>query len=292
MEYITVFLQYLEYEKRYSRHTVDAYERDLLAFREFLSECKEEEREINFKSIRRWIVDLSIKKKSAKTVNRKIATLRSYFKYLMKRGLVESSPMEKVVALKSEKKMPVFVENEKLDELLDVKMTDVSDFESTRDKLLLELFYMTGMRLSELINLKDSDVDRSAMSVKVLGKRNKERIIPLPEPFCSRVESYIALKKTVFPDIDNLFVSNQGKPIYARWTQRLTAAKLSDVTLAKKRSPHVLRHSFATNMLVGGAELNAIKELLGHTNLSATQIYTHSSLNRIKKVYQQAHPWA
>jgi integrase/recombinase XerC len=158
--------------------------------------------------------------------------------------------------------------------------------------MVVELFYMTGMRLSELIHLKNSDVDIGSMTVKVLGKRNKERIIPLTAQFCATLRQYMSLKKSSFPDTDRLFVLDSGKPLYERWVQRLTSNQLGAVTTMKKRSPHVLRHSFATNVLDNGAELNAIKEILGHANLAATQVYTHSSLKRIKKVYQQAHPRA
>jgi len=292
MEHIATYLQYLEYEKRYSPHTIDAYRRDLLSFSKFLSNTGEGNVIICFRAIRRWIVDLVAQKDSARTVNRKIAALRSYFKCLMKKELITVNPMEKVGLLKVDKDLPVFVTTGKMDELLDEEMTDTDDFKTKRDKMTLELFYMTGMRLSELIQLKDSDVDIGSKTIKVLGKRNKERIIPLTAVFCEKMRQYIALKNSTFPNTDRLFVLDTGKPLYERWVQRLTSQKLGLVTTMKKRSPHVLRHSFATNILDEGAELNAIKEILGHSNLAATQIYTHSSLSRIKKVYKQAHPRA
>ena len=292
MEHIATYLQYLEYEKRYSPHTIDAYRRDLLSFNSFLSNVGEESAFVCFRAIRRWIVALVEQKDSARTVNRKIAALRSYFKCLMKKELITVNPMEKVGLLKVDKNLPVFVTTGKMDELLDEEMADSDDFKTKRDKMTLELFYMTGMRLSELIQLKDSDVDFGSMTIKVLGKRNKERIIPLTATFCDKMRQYISLKKSAFPYADRLFVLDSGKPLYERWVQRLTSKKLGMVTTMKKRSPHVLRHSFATNILDEGAELNAIKEILGHSNLAATQVYTHSSLNRIKKVYKQAHPRA
>jgi len=292
MEHIATYLQYLEYEKRYSPHTIDAYKRDLLSFSSFLSDAGEESVVVCFRAIRRWIVALVAKKDSARTVNRKIAALRSYFKCLMKKELITVNPMEKIGLLKINKELPVFVTTGKMDELLDEGIVDSEDFKTKRDKMTLELFYMTGMRLSELIHLKDSDVDIGSKTVKVLGKRNKERIIPLTAPFCEKMKQYISLKKATFPDTVHLFVLDSGKPLYERWVQRLTSEKLGMVTTMKKRSPHVLRHSFATNILDEGAELNAIKEILGHSNLAATQVYTHSSLNRIKKVYKQAHPRA
>ena len=292
MEHIATYLQYLEYEKRYSPHTIDAYRRDLLSFNSFLSDRGEESVIVDFRAIRGWIVNLVAQKDSARTVNRKIAALRSYFKCLMKKELITVNPMEKVGLLKSDKDLPVFVTISKMDELLDEEMADTNDFKTKRDKLTLELFYMTGMRLSELINLKDNDVDIGSMTVKVIGKRNKERIIPLTKQFCEKMSQYISLKNSTFPNAEQLFVLDSGKPLYERWVQRLTSKKLGMVTTMKKRSPHVLRHSFATNILDEGAELNAIKEILGHSNLAATQIYTHSSLSRIKKVYKQAHPRA
>jgi integrase/recombinase XerC len=292
MEYIVEFVQYLEYEKRYSPHTIDAYNRDLLSFSGFLSDKEEKHEVVDFRVIRRWIVALVDEGNTARTVNRKIAALRSFFKYLVKKELVAVNPMEKVGTLKIDKNLPVFVTTNKMNELLDDEMIDADSFKAERDKMVIELLYMTGMRLSELIRLTDRDISIGDMTVKVLGKRNKERIIPLTAQFCSRLGQYISLKKSKFPDTDRLFVLNSGKPLYERWMQRLTNEKLGMVTTQKKRSPHVLRHSFATNMLNEGAELNAIKEILGHSNLAATQVYMHSSLNRIKKVYNQAHPRA
>jgi len=292
MEYLVTYLQSLEYEKRYSPHTIDAYRRDLSHFDGFLSDTGKDSEVVDFRVVRRWIVVLVAGGDSARTVNRKIAALRSYFNYLMKRGLITVNPMEKVGLLKTDKNLPVFVTTGKMDELLDEESVDAGDFKAMRDKVVMELFYMTGMRLSELVHLKNSDIDADAMTVKVLGKRNKERIIPLTAQFCEMLRQYASLKKSTFPDTDWFFVLDSGKPLYARWVQRLTEQKLGAVTTMKKRSPHVLRHSFATNVLDNGAELNAIKEILGHANLAATQVYTHSSLKRIQKVYQQAHPRA
>ena len=291
MEGLIPYLQYLEYEKRYSPHTIDAYHRDLSQFGVFLSGIGEENVVVDFRIIRRWIIDLVAQGDVPRTVNRKIATLRSFFKYLMKEGLITVNPMEKVGLLKTDSNLPTFVTTDKMDEVLDEEETS-GDFSATRDKVVLEFFYMTGVRLSELIHLKNSDFDFGAMTVKVLGKRNKERIIPLTAPFCETLKQYVAIKKSAFPDTGSFFVLDSGKPLYERWVQRLTDKKLGMATTMKKRSPHVLRHSFATNVLDNGADLNAIKEILGHANLAATQVYTHSSLSRIKKVYQQAHPRA
>ena len=290
MDHLVPYLQHLEYEKRYSSHTIDAYCRDLSQFDVFLSGLGEGNVVVDFRVVRRWIIDLVAGGDVPRTVNRKIATLRSYFKYLMKKGLITVNPMEKIGLLKTDKNLPTFVTTDKMDEILDEE--EPSGFPAMRDRIVLEFFYMTGIRLSELIRLKDSDVDTGTMTVKVLGKRNKERIIPLTTPFCDVLKQYVSLKKSTFPDTDLFFVLDSGKPLYERWVQRLTSKKLGMATTMKKRSPHVLRHSFATNVLDNGADLNAIKEILGHANLAATQVYTHSSLNRIKKVYQQAHPRA
>ena len=294
MEHLAAYLQYLEYEKRYSPRTIDAYRRDLSQFDVFLSGIGKKGEVADFRMIRRWIVALDGENNSSRTINRKRAALSSFFNYLMKEELITVNPMEKVGLLKVDKNLPVFVTTGKMDELLDEDKisVDSGDFKVMRNRMVLELFYMTGMRLSELIQLKDSDVDTGAMTVKVLGKRNKERLIPLTAQFCSALRQYISVKKSTFPDACRLFVLDSGKPLYERWVQRLTDKKLGMVTTMKKRSPHVLRHSFATNILDNGAELNAIKEILGHANLAATQVYTHSSLKRIKKVYQQAHPRA
>jgi len=294
MEHLEKYLQHLEYEKRYSTHTIDAYRRDLSQFDTFLSNNRKKGEVVDFRVIRRWIVALVAENDSSRTVNRKIVALRSYFNYLMKKGLITVNPMEKVGLLKIDQNLPVFVTTDKMDELLDEDGASVNpgDYQAMRDRMVLELFYMTGMRLSELIHLRESDVDAGAMTVKVLGKRNKERIIPLTAQFCSALLQYISVKKSVFPGTAWLFVLKSGKPLNERWVQRLTNKQLGAVTTMKKRSPHVLRHSFATNVLDNGAELNAIKEILGHANLAATQVYTHSSLKRIKKVYQQAHPRA
>ena len=291
MEGLIPYLQYLEYEKRYSPHTIDAYRRDLSQFCAFLSAIGEENAVVDFRMIRRWIIELVAQGDSPRTVNRKIATLRSFFKYLMKKRLITVNPMEKVGLLKTDINLPSFVTTDKMDDVLDEKETS-GDFSAMRDKAVMEFFYMTGVRLSELIHLKDSDFDFESKTVKVLGKRNRERIIPLTAPFCDTLKQYVSFRKSAFPDAVSFFILDSGKPLYERWVQRLTGKKLGMVTTMKKRSPHVLRHSFATNVLDNGADLNAIKEILGHANLSATQVYTHSSLKRIKKVYQQAHPRA
>ncbi len=291
MEHIATYLQYLEYEKRYSTHTIAAYYRDLTQFGNYLSGNGQNSLNADFRWVRRWIVDLVAQGDSSRTVNRKVASLRSYFKYLMKKGLITVNPMEKVGLLKTDKNLPVFITTDKMDETLDGEINP-GDFSALRDQMVMEFFYMTGMRLSELIHLKEKDINIAGMTVKVLGKRNKERVVPLTSQFCNHLRTYISLKQATYPGMDLLFVLDSGKPLYERWVQRLTSRRLGMVTTMKKRSPHVLRHSFATNILDNGADLNAIKDILGHANLAATQVYTHNSLKRIKKVYKQAHPRA
>ncbi len=291
MDNIESYLQYLEYEKRYSVHTLTGYGTDLSKFTAFLQENSRTDQDADFRIVRRWIVSLVANGNTPRTVNRKIATLRSYFSFLMKKGLISINPMEKVTSLKCDKNLPTYVVSEKMDALLDEE-PDKTCFSEVRDLMVLEFLYMTGVRLSELIHLKESDVDMTGMTIKVLGKRNKERIVPLTALFCKALQEYISLKNATFPGTNLLFILDSGKPLYERWVHRLTTKSLGRVTTMKKRSPHVLRHSFATNILDRGADLNAIKELLGHSNLAATQVYTHNSLRRIKSVYKQAHPRA
>jgi integrase/recombinase XerC len=288
MEYLAAYLNYLEYERKYSKHTIDAYSRDLSQFEAYLADGKS----VDFKTIRRWIVSLIEGGDSFRTVNRKVATLRSYFKYLVKNSLITNNPMEKIESLKKDENLPAYIPTEKMDELLDNQDNNSDDFGTMRDNMIIDLFYMTGIRLSELISLKNNSLDIASMSLKVVGKGSKERIIPLTANSCQRLKSYLSIKCDRFPTAESFFVLDSGKPLYSRWVQRLTDRMLGQVTSAKKRNPHVLRHSFATNVLDKGAELNAIKSILGHANLAATQVYTHNTLARIKKIYDQAHPRA
>jgi integrase/recombinase XerC len=291
MEYMDSYIRFLEYEKRYSPHTIAAYRRDLSQFDGFLHENNRSIGEADFRHVRQWIVELVVGGDAPRSVNRKITTLRSFYRYMLKENLLEVNPMEKASLLKMDKRLPVFVTAEKMDNMLE-QISATSDFSAIRDKTIMELFYLTGMRLSELIHLRENDVDVAGMTVKVLGKRNKQRIIPLLPEFAQPLTEYLSAKKTAFPSTEWLFVLDSGKPLYPRWVQRLTERWLGAVTTQKKRSPHVLRHSFATHILDNGADLNAIKEMLGHASLAATQVYTHNSLKRIKKIYQQAHPRA
>lgn len=290
------FLQHIRFEKRLSHHTLTAYTGDLAQFTQFLTtECRVEQPErADFRHIRSWIVSLVEGGADKSSVNRKIATLRAFFGYLLRQRQIDTDPMTKIQALKMTRKLPVYVEEKPMETLLtDVEFPDT--FEGLRDKLVLELLYGTGIRLSELTGLKTIDVDMYAKTILVLGKRNKHRIVPLTQPLYELIQQYVALKETEFggrADTSILIVSDKGVAAYPVLIQRIVKRHLSVVTTLEKKSPHVLRHSFATHLLNRGADLNAIKDLLGHSSLAATQIYTHTSLEQLKKTYDQAHPKA
>jgi len=293
MSFKESFLSYLQYEKRYSVHTILSYDCDLTQFDEFLSreELGLEIEEASFKDVRKWIVFLMNDGNSSRTVNRKLSSLKSYFKYLLRESLVESNPMDRVVGPKQAKKLPGFVGEHSM--LLLREIDFGGGFEGVRDRFILELFYQTGMRLSELMNLKENDFDRGTSLVKVLGKRNKERIIPISKSLEDLLDEYLDVKQKAFDrGNDFLFVTKKGVPVYEKLLYRVVVKHLSKITTMTKRSPHVLRHTFATHLLNNGAELNAVKELLGHSNLSATQIYTHTTFERLNNIYKQAHPRA
>ena len=289
------FLQHIRYEKRLSHHTVTAYANDLEQFSTFLlAECNVNQPELaDFRHIRSWIVSMIEDGMDKSSVNRKIATLRNFYDFLLRRKVIAFDPMTKIQALKTSKKLPQYVEEKPMEMLLsDIEFLDT--FEGMRDKLVLELLYGTGIRLSELTGLKTTDVNLYDRTIIVLGKRNKHRIIPLTQPLFELVKQYIELKKQEFPSDDSVYliVSDKGIPAYPVLIQRIVKRHLTLVTTLEKKSPHVLRHSFATHLLNRGADLNAIKDLLGHSSLAATQIYTHTSLEQLKKTYDQAHPKA
>jgi len=288
------FCAYLEYQKRYSKHTLTAYQKDLLQFRTMLSESYDiyNIEDVNHKMVRAWIVNLLENNVTPRSVNRKISTLKSFYRFLKKEGKVTNNPMLRVISPKTSKKLPEFVELEKMNLLLeDVAFED--SFKGIRDKTLIELFYATGMRLSELIALNIEDISFMKSQIKVMGKRSKERIIPLSPHIIYILKQYLLEReKLLSVDSQRLFLTEKGKKLYEKLAYRIVNYYLSMVTTINKKSPHVLRHTFATHMLNNGAELNAIKEILGHANLSATQVYTHNTVEKLKKVYKQAHPKA
>ena len=284
------FIIYLSSEKRFSEHTTKSYTTDLKQFTSFLSsefQIIDEVNEISFQIIRTWIASLLEKGISPRSVNRKISTLKTYFKFLIREGEIIENPMMKVVAPKSKKRLPVFIEEDQIASLLNEVQFE-EGFIGQRNKLIIELFYVTGIRLSELINIKISDVDFNNQSIKVLGKRNKERIIPLSSNVINELNLFIKYNK----QNKYLFTNLDGGKLYNKLVYRLVIKYIGKISSVNKKSPHILRHTFATHMLNNGADINAIKELLGHANLSATQFYTHNTIKKLKKVYKQAHPRA
>ena len=307
------FINYIQFEKRYSQHTVIAYRHDIEQFYDFLSERYGITLigEVNYMIIRSWLVNLMENKLSARSVNRKLTTLKSFYKFLCIQGVIEQNPMLRVISPKSSKRLPVFVEKEKMD-LLFENIEFGSGFSALRDKLIIEILYNTGMRLSELIHLKETDLDFHHSVIKVLGKRNKERLIPFSGKFASVLKEYLQEKNQFLVQTQNFesqpnsiqiqnlasqqndffFITDNGRQLYPKYVYRIVTSYLGQVTTLSKKSPHILRHTFATHLLNNGADLNAVKELLGHANLSATQVYTHNTIEKLKRIYHQAHPKA
>ena len=293
MPLIFSFCDYLLHQKRYSPHTIAAYKKDLEQFKQFLLIDFEIEdiKESTSPIIRSWIVHLIEKEISSRTINRKISTLKSFYKYLLKNKEIEISPLLKVVTPKTSKRLPVFIAESDMQNLFN-EVAFQNNFEGIRDRLILELFYASGIRLSELVQLNLNSINFKNGTIKVIGKRNKERLIPLGEKTKQQLTDYIKERDTISPTTTTLFLTKKGKKVYPKIVYRIVNQYLSKVTTASKKSPHVLRHTFATHMLNNGAELNAIKEILGHANLSATQVYTHNTIEKLKNIHKQAHPKA
>jgi len=290
------FLDYLAYEKRYSQHTIKAYCSDLEQFSSYLHEyySTDDPGSAGHQMIRSWIVSMMETGQTPRTVNRKITTLKSFFRFLLKEGSITENPMSRVTAPKTSARLPVFVEQESMNNLFEG--VDFGEgYPAVRDRLIMEMFYATGMRLSELINLEIPDIDLYGKSLKVTGKRNKQRIIPLTDNMISLLRQYLAIRSETFTEdkvSKHLFQTNKGEQLYPKMVYRIVHQYLDQVTTISKRSPHIIRHTFATHMLNNGADLNAIKEILGHANLAATQVYTHNTIDKLKSIYKQAHPRA
>jgi len=295
MKHREQFYDYLQFEKRFSLHTLHAYKTDLEQFFSFLSDNFDigSIQDVNHTMVRSWLVHLMENKINAKSVNRKITSLKTFFRFLIKEGIVIGNPMNKIIAPKTSKRLPVYVEMEKMDKLFD-NIEFMDNYIGQRNKLILELFYASGIRLSELVNLKIQDFDFVNSNMKVLGKRNKERIIPFTLKLKKNIEAYLDLREKNFPEVkENIFfLTHNGKKIYQKLVYRIVNYYLSMITTVDKKSPHILRHTFATHLLEKGADLNAIKEILGHANLAATQVYTHNTIDKLKNIYKQAHPKA
>lgn len=289
------FLDYLRVEKKYAELTIRAYGDDLHEFQHFfIGETDSEEIEKAVKKhLRNFLMELSSRGLSERTINRKISSLKSYYKYLLKTGALEVSPMVGISSLKQKKQVHLPFSNEEMRRLLDGAQWFADDFEGRRDAVLLELFYQTGIRRAELIALTLESVDFGQKQLKVLGKRNKERLLPLGDSMALNLLNYIQERAVLFPQAGPaLFVTNKGKPMYDKLVYHIVNSYLSHVSTKEKKSPHMLRHSFATHLLNEGADLNAVKDLLGHSSLVSTQIYTHGSIDELKKVFNQAHPRA
>ncbi|MGI4749961.1 MAG: tyrosine-type recombinase/integrase [Janthinobacterium lividum] len=287
------FYNYIQYEKRFSAHTLTAYKTDLLQFFSYV----EVDSNASFTEvflIRSWIVQLIDQKIDTRSVKRKITSLKTYFRFLVRENLIQDNPMSKIQSPKLAKKLPVIMREEMISNLLDSNDIFETDFTGIRDKLVIEILFGTGLRLAELLGLKELDINWFESTIKVLGKRSKERIVPLNKELLLLLKQYLVVKKN--ENFDNnslkLIVTHTGSDAYSKLIYRIVQKYLSYITTQNKKSPHVLRHSFATSLLNNGADLNAIKELLGHANLSATQIYTHNSVEKLKLIYKQAHPKA
>ena len=292
---IESYLRYIRFEKRYSDHTVQSYQNDLIQLRNFLSEefSIDDLKDVSYSLLRNWIISLSEQKLSPKSINRKIISIRSFYKYLIKSGKIQSNPASKLKLLKAKKSLPHFVRSSEITALLDNVEWDQT-FEGQRDKLIIELLYGTGIRENELLNLKEKDIDFHEQQIKVLGKRNKERIIPISRSLINLLKNYLVLKKEGFKGNDESFliVTNRRIKAYPMFIYRTVNKYLKLYTHVEKSSPHVLRHTFATHLLNNGADLNSVKDLLGHESLASTQVYTHNTLDKLKKIFEQAHPKA
>ena len=290
---LQTFLDYLKFEKRYSKHTLLSYQNDLEQFFVYLVSQFDSPpvKEINSLFVRSWLAELKEDGNSAKTINRKISSLKSFFKYEIRVGQLEQTPMTTVVAPKISKRLPSYVEQKDIATLFDyVEFAD--NWKGRTERLVLLLFYHTGMRLSELINLKETQIDLFHSQVKVLGKGNKERIIPVSAELMDNLQKYLSEKKPAEGANPFVFVTDKGKSLQPRSVYSFVRQHLSQVTTIQKKSPHILRHSFATHLMNNGADLNAVKELLGHSSLAATQVYTHNTIEKLKEVFKKAHPKA
>jgi integrase/recombinase XerC len=294
MDYLAVFLDYMQYEKRASAHTVVAYKTDMEQYISFFLSRNQSVEQVNFRDIRHWLITRMEEHDTARTINRKISTLKAFYQFLIRNKYLETNPMDKIINPKQSKRLTAFVSVQDMERLFE-QLEFSNDFEGKRDKVILELFYATGVRLSELMQVKKRDLDFYAGTIRIFGKRKKERIIPIVPQMAAHLQDYINFLEKEFNFVnynENIFVTNKGKPIYPKLIYRIVRKYLDAVTTIDKRSPHALRHTFATHLLDNGADLLAIKELLGHSSLAATQIYTHTSIEKIKQTYKQAHPRA
>lgn len=290
---IQPYIDYLKFEKRYSIHTITAYQADLHEFKEFvkIQYGDLDLTSVNHGLVRSWLAQLKEKGLTAKSLNRKISTLKSFFKFYLKNGVINISPMTKVISPKIGKRLPVFVKEEETQSLLNSLNSSTENWRSLNARMIITILYATGLRLSELINLKEKQVDFSRLQIKVLGKGNKERIIPVSDKLINSIKEYKQLKRKEFEVYEDfLLVSEKGKKLYPKYAYLIVNQYLSKTSTLDKKSPHILRHSFATHLMNNGADLNAVKELLGHSSLAATQVYTHNTIEKLKDIHKKAHP--
>lgn len=287
------FFNYIEYQKRYSAHTLTSYRIDLGQFEEYLAKSYEEDLSTaTYPMIRSWVVKLIEDGYLTTSIHRKISCVKAFYNFLHKQKILFGNPARNIQLPKNPKKLPVFLTETQTVRLLD-DITFPDDFEGKRDKAILELLYSTGIRVSELVTIDEKDIDFSSRAIKVTGKRKKQRIIPVPDYLLRIIKNYKQQKEQLGENtLPQLFVTKKGKKIYSKLIYRIVNKYLKQVSTSEKKSPHVLRHTFATHMLNNGADINAIKELLGHASLSATQVYTHNTVERIKSIYKHAHPRA
>lgn len=291
---IQAFISYLAKEKRYATHTTTSYYNDLIQFEQFLKANYPELDilEVQHLHLRSWLAEVNSQNLKASSVNRKISSIKSFYKYLFSRGIIQASPTLKLKAVKKEKRLPVFARETEMQNILNLNSSNAQDFKSKGDALILEILYQCGLRRAELINLKISNCNLSQKNIKVLGKGNKERILPINANMVEQIQAYLQLRNDIeSEDKDILFVNEKGKKLYDKYIYLLVQKAFTNDGLSlSKKSPHVLRHSFATHLLNQGADINAIKELLGHASLAATQIYTHNSIEKLKDIHKKAHP--
>ena len=287
------FIKYLKFEKRLSDHTILSYDNDLKQFESFFKtySTNKEIKTTDKRAIRSWIVELSLKKLSPKSINRKIATLKSFFKFLIKREVIEINPTTNITSLKTDQKIPNFLKEKDVNFLFDNLILE-KNFNGERDMMILELLYGTGIRISELINLKTRNINLPKKEMKIMGKRKKERIIPLHQQIISQIKKYLDKKNEIKSSHEFLLCTNKGKKLYPMLIYRIVKKHLSSLINSKKYNPHLLRHTFATHILNKGGDLNSIKDLLGHESLAATQIYTHNSIEKLKETFKASHPRA
>ncbi|MBA3828624.1 MAG: tyrosine-type recombinase/integrase [Taibaiella sp.] len=291
--WLTDFTQYIRFEKRYSRHTLLAYQKDISSFFEFLftTFSFDDPKEVAHFHIRTWLAQLKDNKQLARTINRKISSLTSFYKYLLRQGLVDKNPVRQLHAMRMPERLPAYLKETETEELLQEVQFD-EGFKGFTDRLICDILYQAGLRRSELIQLKEADIEWSLHQLRILGKGNKERLLPVSDELLKDIREYISEKKRTIEHCDrkHLLVLDSGRPLYAGYVYRIVNRYLSGLTTLPKKSPHILRHTFATHLLNNGANIQAIKDLLGHSSLAATQIYTHNNIDKLKEIHKLSHP--